>query len=95
MRLACSRDLDYRERRLEVANQFQMSVAEVGRMSEPSPQDCRMLYADAISELESTLLGSRIEEAEMAIQEHLRVMVETLSRRKRANFTRLFGNLGE
>lgn len=48
-------------------------------MREPSPQDWRTLYATAISELGSTELGLRIEEAEVAIQERLREAVDNFS----------------
>ena len=48
-------------------------------MNEPSSQEWRTVYAAAISELGSTELGLRIEEAEVAIQERLREAVENFS----------------
>jgi hypothetical protein len=48
-------------------------------MSEPIPQDWRTLYSAAMLEGENGQLGPLIEEAEAAIQERLREVVESFS----------------
>jgi hypothetical protein len=48
-------------------------------MSDSTPQDWRILYSAAMLEDDSVQLGPSIENAELAIQERLREVVESFS----------------